>query len=565
MVCDEILESINNVTEAKFGTFNDVNFAIANFYDKQQIMEEYCTDEESSEYFMESAKSNKDKNILQKIWEKIKKFFKMLVAQVMVMIDNIRSRFNGAKKASKIVSCDSIVLRVLRKAKSNVPDNISEWNIPKVNPKYTTDRKNKTTSDDKKDKEDEIESVVTEAATNANYITINIPAGDGSTFYPKTVKVPTNDIITEINDQEKSISFHLSGFGKWSSTKVANSSGDNDSTVKGLKNPWTHSAHISLYLISEPEKFDKLIELTDLAMDALFEDKKIHMARRRFNLKCKPVLNELNKEKKKKKLEKVKVSLNDLTIFQKKINKLNYKMDQFADIGTDVSRFDKETINNFNLLTKALLDVQVSMNMLTSALENNVIINQKFVGCIKSVALLDEFVGVCVDEGMAPKYIAYNTWLVADPCIKGTSNKYKPIWGQTRFIFFPPGGRIVYKIAMSGMGITSNRAEIRTSDMFIKMGRVDLIAPIVKSWNRDAVVAMERIDATDTCSYIECGKYTSTVNNVIATYEKEHKVKLNIEISDQHKDNVKFDPINRCYRSIDYGIANRAYHKNKDK
>ena len=165
MVCNEILESINDVTETKFGTFNDVTFAIANFYDKQQIMEEYYTDEESSEYFMESAKSSKDKNILQKIWEKIKQFFKMLTAQVTAMIDNIRSRFNGAKKASKIVSCDSIVLRVLRKAKSNVPDNISEWNIPKVNPKYTTDRKSKSTSDDKKTSEDESQLLLKQQLT----------------------------------------------------------------------------------------------------------------------------------------------------------------------------------------------------------------------------------------------------------------------------------------------------------------------------------------------------------------------------------------------------------------
>jgi hypothetical protein len=338
---------------------------------------------------------------------------------------------------------------------------------------------------------------------------------------------------------------------------------DDGSTVKtnieGLKKPWTHSAHISLYLLSEPEKLNKLIQLVDLASSVLFDHDKKHI--HEFDKKCKSTIDDINQGKKKKNLSTIKVSLKDLSDFQKKINDLNYKLDKFADISCDVSELSKETIKNFNLLSKAMLDIQVSMNMLTSSLENNIIVNKAFIGCIKNLALLDQFVASCIDAGMPPKYIAYNTWLVSDPCIRGNKDQYKPIWGQTRFIFFPPDKRFVYKIAMSGLGITSNKAEVRTSEMFEKMDRVDLIAPVVKTRERDTIVVMERVHSNGDVSYPECAMYTKSANDAIVEYEKKNNIKLNITIADQHKDNVKFDVNNKCYRSIDYGIASRSYKK----
>lgn len=571
MIKNEILEAIDNISNEEFSIRNDINFTIANFYNKQQTILEYCDDITSDTfepalyglpYVMESSKEDnpKGKNILQKIWNVIKQFFVMLMTQVRLFIDRIKNRTSKSGNKS-FVSCDSVVLRVLSRSKNNVPDDTSTWSIPKINPKYVVGNNKYSTDKEVENLEKEEAKqtrTFTEAATGDKYVTINIPVGKGSTVYPKTVRVPTTDIIAEINDDEKSISFHLKGFGKWSSTRAVTSSSESSgkTDIEGLKKPWTHSAHIALYLISEPSKFDKLIALTDLATEILFSGKKSHI--HIFNKRCKSIIDELNRGKKHKKLESVKVSMKDLSNFQQKLNDLNYKLDKFANINCDVSSLDKTTIKNFNLLSKVLLDIQVSMNMLSSSLENNIIVNQCFVGCIKSLALLDQFVASCIDEGMPPKYIAYNTWLVADECIKGKGDQYKPIWGQSRFIFFPPGDRFVYKIAMSGLGITSNKAEIRTSDMFVKMDRVDLIAPVVKSWERDTIVAMERIHSTGDVSYPECGVYTKMVNSAISEYEQKHRVKLNIAISDQHKDNVKFDSINKCYRSIDYGIAKRS-------
>lgn len=571
MISSEILIAIDNVSNEQNCAMDDVNKAVLDYYDKQQTVMEYY-DELSDdvtpcgEYILEAATDKKDKsgkNILQKIWNAIKQFFKMLAQQFSRLIDRIK---NIGKKDGKFVPCDSVVLRILSKSKYNKPDDTSSWSIPKVNPKYTKaedaslgEEEPKFEKKDSKKKKKK-DKVTMEAAQDSRYITVDIPAGKGSTFYPKTVKVPKSDIIAEINNEDKSISFHIVGFGKWNQTE-ASTEGASMSTaeVEGTKKPWTHSSKISLYLISEPAIFEKFIALTDLATEILFDNKHGHIST--FNKKCKKIIDEMDHGARHKKLDKVKVSLKDLTEFQKKVNTLNYKIDKFANISTDVSAFNKDTINSFNLLSKKLLDIQVSMNLLTSALNNNFIVNQCFIGCIKSLALLDQFVAAMIQEGMPPKYIAYNTWLVADECIKGKKEQYKPCWGQTRFIFFPPGGKFVYKIAMSGAGITSNKAEVRTSEMFEKMDRVDLIAPVVKTWEKDAIVVMERVDNDATPSYPEVIAYTKRVNSAIAKYEKDHNLHLNIAIADQHKDNVKYDKVNKCFRSIDYGIANRAYIK----
>lgn len=572
MLKSEIFMAIDNVSNEKYNAMDDVNMAILNYYEKQQTVMEYYDDISddvslNDGIIMEAASKKKksNKNILQTIWDAIKQFFKMLAEQFGRLIDRIRNHKTSTSDG-KFVSCDSVVLRVLSRSKYNTPDNTSEWRIPQINPAYLKDNKYSTDKEvekfekklAKKNKKDN--KVVMEAAEDVKYITVNIPAGNGSTFYPKTVKVPKSDIIAEINNDDKSISFHIVGFGKWNQTEVTGGDNEASTNIKGTKKAWTHSSRISLYLISEPKAFEHFISLTDDATEILFDNKKSHISS--FNKKCKKIIDDINHGAKHKKLEKVKVSLKDLTEFQKKVNTLNYKLDRFANVNTNVSDFDKETINSFNMLSKKLLDIQVSMNLLSSSLTNNLIVNQHFIGCIKSLALLDQFVATLIDEGMPPKYIAYNTWLVANECIKGKDKEgYHPIWGQTRFIFFPPGGKFVYKIAMCGAGITSNKAEIRTSDMFVKMDRVDLIAPVVKTWEKNSIVVMEKIDNKTAPSYPEILAYTKRVNDAIAKYEKDHKIHLNIAIADQHKDNVKYDKVNKCYRSIDYGIANRAYVK----
>lgn len=543
---NEILAAIDNLNDVTFETQNSLTASIADYYEKYQTVLEYY-EGDVTDIFMEGAdlEAKKEPSTLTKIWESIKRFFRLLIMNIKYFVDRFMKLFESKSDNSKTthVSCDSIVLKLLTRSKANVPDDQSSWTIPQIN-------RNKVDKYDKKE-------MVTEAA---QYVTVNIPSGKGSTFYPKTVKVPKNDIITEINNTEKTITFHIIGFSKFTSTTASGEQGAvNPDGVTGTKKAWLVSSRLALYLLSDPEAVKKLDELIDLMLEITFNGKKHD--EKSFNKKCKKILDSLDSGAKHVKEDKVVVSMKDLTDFQKKMNQIGFKIDKYANTKTDVSELSKETINNMNDISIKFVRIQSSMNLLSSSLEKTLVVSEHFVGSIKSLALLDEFVATCVEQGVPPKFIAYNTWLVADKCIKGDKSGYEPVWGQSRFIFFPPNKKFVYKIAMNGLGITSNRAEIRTSEMFVKMDRVDLIAPIVKSFERDAIVVMERVDSKTEPSYAAVLAYTKHVNDAIADYQKLHKIKLNIKMSDQHKDNVKYDSVNKCYRSIDYGVATRAYAK----
>lgn len=575
MMRHEILQSLEDINYEESYALANVNDAIIDYYEKQSVVMENCDDIMSYEFpddigiFQEASDTSEQKvsggipGILRKIWSAIKSFCRMIADA----IGNIINKITGKNK--DIISVNSIVLDILSKSKYNTPDNTKEWKIPKANTKYIASMPQEEKDFDvlKKAHIKNTDDVVTESASEGKrYITINIPAGKGSVFYPRSIKVPNDDIITAINSKEKTITFHQAGYGKWDKTKGDMISGSTNSTpnVEGTKKPWTHSSKTALYFLKNPKTLKKLTELVDIAIDILFKNKHSHHTK--FNLVCKKIINDINHAEKKEKLDSVTVSMKDLTDFQKEINSLLYKIDEFSDINRDVSKFDKATINSFNTLYKKLLDIQVSFNIVTSSFNNTLIIHSKYIGCIKNMTILDEFVNMLIEQGVPPKYIAYNTWLVSDECIRGKGDEYKPLWGQTRFTFFPNNDdRLCYKIAMSGAGITSNRAEIRTSEMFEKMDRVDLIAPVVKHWKNDTIVVMEKIKGNAIPSYATCLTYAKRCNDAIANYEKTHNIKFNITIQDQHKDNVKYDENLKCFRSIDYGVATRSYIKESKK
>ena len=394
---NELFCMIEDIVTEQNISFCDVTDAILNYYDKQNtILENYDSDIYQSQFIQESANNTSGKqSILSRIWQTIKSFFRMISDSIRRFIDKLTRKSSTTNVNT--TSCDSIVLKLLSKSKYNVPDNTRKWPIPKVNKKYVTKSDEDDNSAD--DTNDSNENIVTEAAGDSRYIFVNIPAGKGSVFYPKQIKVPNNDIISIINNDDKTITFHQSGYGKWDNTTASVDDDQGSPNITGTKKSWTHSSKTALYLIKYKKAFDKLCELTDYATYILFknDNKKHHI---KFNTACKSIINEINHAENKTNLKEVKVSLKELTDFQKKISALLEKIDRFSDISTDVSSLDKTTLNNFNNLYKKLLDVQFSMNIVSSSFNTPLIVNAKYIGCIKSMALLDEFVNTMINEGM---------------------------------------------------------------------------------------------------------------------------------------------------------------------
>lgn len=551
MLHDEIISMIDEIDRVETESYIDIMSTYADLYEKENtIIQESCVYD--SEYFQESdsKKEKKPMNFFKKILNMIKNLFKMIIHQVQKLI-----AMCFGKRRNRSKSVDSVLLEILESSQYNKPDDINSWPIPKINPKYMSQHHKPKKKDDS--------DVVTEAyketpITNKENgpVRVKIPAGKDSLVASQIIDVPTGDIVAGFDEKKKTIRFRIFGTGKIANVTAIDSEKSDTINIPKTKNPWLDSPKTALYLIGNPDEVARINELVTLALKIMKHSKKKDIDQ--FNDTCERTLKDIHKKASKLNTKVVDVSMTDLTNFQKELNKMNYKMDEFVDIENDISDMDKKTMKNMNLLTTKLLRTQISLNMLTSALDNKNIINSRFIGCIKSVAMLDIFIKGCVDAGIPPKYIGYNAWLVSDPCIKGNKPEFAPVWGQTRIVFFPPGKRVVYKIALSGAGITSNQAEIRTSKLFVDMDRVDLIAPIVRTWKNDAVVAMECVQSEGKPSYAKLLEYTKDVNEVIKAYEKENNVKINTKISDQHKDNVKYDIVHGVYRSIDYGIAKRS-------
>ncbi len=528
----EILNDIDNIESVNVYTECCVMNEICSMYDKRNELADYV---QEGVLFGEGSIFSKLVSIIKSFFSVIRSWISRIISKITGKIRSGRDTING------------VIMKALKSKEKNKPEKTEYWVVPKPDggvqyQRYVTESfKEKVSSQDKS-------------------IRVEIPAGKESVFTSALVDIPTDDVVCAFDDETKSLRFKIFGAGKLSTVTVTNDkSGETPMNIPKTKNPVSGSAKTALYLITNPNEFARITQLVDLAMAVISNKDK--NAENMLNHDCSKVINSIFKNAEKLNDTECVVSMKNITEFQKMLNEQSIKMDKFVNIEkTDVSSYDKKTVKVLNELTTKLIRIQISMNMLSSALEERSIVNGNFIGSIKSVAILDIFVKRCIDNGIPPKYIGFNTWLVADESIRGKADTFKPVWGQTRVIFFPPSKDIVYKIALSGAGISSNEAEVRTSQLFVEMNRVDLIAPVVKAWGNGAVVALERIPNNGKKpTYDILLKYTKDVNDVIKRYEEKKGVKINTKITDQHRDNVMFDDRIGCYRSIDYGIAKRSY------
>lgn len=551
MIKQEILDIIDNIDHVENDQYVDTISSMNDYMVKENALLSEYSENDEIDYYQEGSIIDGGKKVIQKIFGMIKKIIVVLINQIKKFIAIL-----SIKRKSRCQSVDMVLMDILNNSKYNKPDDIASWPIPKINPIYLKKH------DGPKDKDKDVvqEAFKETPITNKQDgpVKVKMPVGKDSLVASSIISVPSGDVAVGFDNSKKTIRFKIFGRGLFSSITATDSDTINngDFSIAKTKNPHLGSAKIALYLMTNDDDMKKLNDLVLLAMKVLKHNKKEDIDE--FNNTCSKEIKTMFKNADKIKATEFEVSLSDLTSFQKRLNDLNYKMNEFIDIDKDVSSLDKATMKSMNLLTDKLLRIQIALNMLTSAIENKNIINANFIGCIKNVALLDLFVKKCIDEGIPPKYVGYNAWLVSDKCIKGEKPEFAPVWGQTRIVFFPPGKRVVYKVALSGAGITSNQAEIKTSRLFVDMDRVDLIAPIVRTWKNESVVAMECVQSDGKPSWLKIGEYTREVSQVIKDYEAKNKVRINTKISDQHKDNVKYDIKNGVYRSIDYGIAKRS-------
>jgi hypothetical protein len=254
-----------------------------------------------------------------------------------------------------------------------------------------------------------------------------------------------------------------------------------------------------------------------------------------------------------------KISMKELTAFSAKINQLTNETDKIQDGNNSVEHLTSEMIESLNMLVRELETCQHGLNGLSNEIGKLYMIKAQYVNSITNKNDLAKFVEMCINAGVPPKFIAYNTWLIANEEIRGDKTDFEKVpMGQTRMVFFPKNKSIITKIAFSGRGLTSNKNEVRMSEFIERSGEeeiINMIAPIKGHYGKDcAVIDMERV--VDRIGKHPNPKQMLRIVNDFKDFTKRHP-ELRLVVKDINDGNIMWSSDRECWVCIDYGIGQR--------
>lgn len=263
------------------------------------------------------------------------------------------------------------------------------------------------------------------------------------------------------------------------------------------------------------------------------------------------------------------LSIKDMIRFQSFVSEVTSTADTLSkDI---YSTLDKDVSDFLVNVSHIFINMQMTLNAFSNAIDTDSgYVAPMYRNKIKTPEKLGEFVRKLIDSGISPKYVAYNAWLIANKSLKGNNKRYDPKAGQSRVVFFPEDDKIVYKIAMSGFGVSANNNEDRVTKMVKSTDVEKHFALILDNYSNGAVVKQQRTindfynknndsDPIISNSYkrlIESSKAGSTSQIIqdIEEWQRDNKIPNPISITDLHAKNFGVDTRRGVYVIFDYGM-----------
>lgn len=332
---------------------------------------------------------------------------------------------------------------------------------------------------------------------------------------------------------------------------VSNSNG-----VRGLENNTIVYKNM-VYYIKHPEGLENLANIVEKA--SLLMDKDSSVNQQELRKAIEHQIQKSHRFGREFNAGGTKITMKELTAFSARINKLTNATDKIQNGNNSVEHLESETIEMFNKLVRELETCQHGLNTLSNEIGKLYLIKAQYVNSIKDKNNLAKFVEMCIDAGVPPKFIAYNTWLIANEEIRGDKTDFEKVpMGQTRMVFFPKDKSIITKIAFSGRGLTSNKNEVRMSEFIQRSGEeevINMIAPIKGHYGKDcAVIDMERV--VDKVGKHPNPKQMLRIVNDFKAFTKRHP-ELRLVVKDINDGNIMWSSDRECWVCIDYGIGQR--------
>ena len=132
----------------------------------------------------------------------------------------------------------------------------------------------------------------------------------------------------------------------------------------------------------------------------------------------------------------IKMSMRELREFQQKLNSLAERLDFAQNGNTNMNDVDKTVIQSLNSLVNLIEFIQFGLTSLTNAIQKVHLIDLKYMNSIDDRNTLSKFVYDCIQNGIPPKFIAYNTWLIASENIRGSASIQTCRWSN-QMCFLP--------------------------------------------------------------------------------------------------------------------------------
>ena len=208
-----------------------------------------------------------------------------------------------------------------------------------------------------------------------------------------------------------------------------------------------------------------------------------------------------------------------------------------------------ETFNTFSGLIQIL---GFGMNQITHGLNRVYMIDATYMNAIDDQENLSKFVEKMAAAGIPSKYIMQNAYLISSKKLRGDGSPDKPIWGQSRCVFYPNKANYIIKIAYNPIGKIGNRNEAYITKLIHGTPEEKLIARVTKISKNGFVTQGEKVKIPpDGAPYKICWSVADKLKSSKALND------VNISIIDIHPHNVgyHFDEKTPCV--VDYGAVVR--------
>lgn len=514
-----IIDEIEKINDSQFEAEMAVFESLITYYDKAiMILEnadetrlgEYQIFNESTNIIMEGKIVNKIKTILNFMWEKFKAFFKMIGTIISKIINTIKGIF---KKKTK--SVDQI---------------LEDCNIKPTNSARTSAPVKTSTNN------------VSSAKTSKEVI--SIPASEKSEVIPINGVILTKDLVARFNENDTFMISYLD-------TLIAVDKKDNSDY---LNIPYNEKV-----ISNKVNNMGDIRAVFDLVINRNFFNRfeyvvqdvcEFFTGESTDSSKMLSSIDDFEEIMTKSKVTaNTNIDINAFVRIQTKFNTLWKLVDKCSIASTDNIVSDNSHQESLQFLLNKMANFQMGFNKIGIALQEIYFIDKAYFESVNDLNKLDQFVDEMITGGMPPKYIQQNAWLVASKAIKGSSNKDKPIWGQSRVVFFPDDNTdIVHKIAMSGFGINGNKNEVFVTNKFGNAAG-NFVSKITSAEKNNAVVSAIRVDTSQEPNEGETKLAAENINAYIKSKG------LKFFIGDLHSKNFGRNKRNQLV-VVDYGSVN---------